>query len=63
MDVLIFLLMHLIQELQIGKILTFNKLKIKSLIENVNIHMNSSAWVSILIANLMKKKQKDLLFF
>ena len=37
---------------------TFNKLKFKSLIKNVNIHMNSSAWISILIANLMKKKNK-----
>ena len=37
---------------------SFKKLKLKSLMENVNIHMNSSAWVSILVANLMKKKNK-----
>lgn len=38
------------------KNLTFNNLKIKSLTENINIHMNSSAWVAVLVANLMKKK-------
>ena len=43
---------------------SFKKLKLKSLMENVNIHMNSSAWVSILIANLMKKKkQKGIYYF
>ena len=39
------------------KNLTFNNLKIKSLTENINIHMNSSAWVAVLVANLMKKKK------
>ena len=42
---------------------SFKKLKLKSLMENVNIHMNSSAWVSILIANLMKKKNKRIIIF
>ena len=37
---------------------TFKKLKLNSLTENVNIHMNSSAWIAIIIANLMKKKNK-----
>ena len=37
---------------------TFKKLKLNSLTENVNIHMNSSAWIAIIVANLMKKKNK-----
>lgn len=35
----------------------FNELTIKSLRQNVDIHMNSYAWITIKFANLMKKKK------
>ena len=36
---------------------SFDKITIKSLKENVDMHMNSYAWLTIKFANLMKKKK------
>ena len=36
---------------------SFSKIKLASIIENVNIHMNSYIWIAKLIAEEMKKKK------
>ena len=38
---------------------SFDNIRFETLKENVNLQMNSSAWIAIKIANLMKKKKKS----